>query len=70
MSHEPHHRVTRGRQRIRTATTEQKRQATSRSNGGKAAKARAQRPTPVWDPDAGIARLKAIFEELNGKAAQ
>jgi hypothetical protein len=68
MSHEQHHRVTRGRQRLRT--TEQQRQAKSRSNGGRAARARAQHPAPAWDADKAIAGLKVIFDELDERDAQ
>jgi hypothetical protein len=43
---------------------EQRRQAKSRSNGGKAARARSQHPAPVWDGDKATAGLRAIFAEL------
>ena len=44
---------------------EQKRQARSRSNGGKAAKARAESPV-AYDSADGIRRFKAILDEVYG----
>ena len=53
--------------KLHTITTTARQRTNARNNAAKASRERHKRAKAGYDADAGIARLRAIFDELEGK---